>query len=79
MSGNKDTSPVTHKLMVHFPDVDVHDRKHRNIYTNAIEFLQQSAPLPLNERLFYYGKKYNSKYRVRSDTKETIQINWTWK
>ena len=66
--------------MVHFPDIGDHDYKHDAMYTEAIAFLRQRQPLLPNETLYFYGRKYNSKYRVRSTkgNPETIQSNWTW-
>ena len=79
-SAENGSHPVTHKLMVHFPDIDDHDSKHRKTYSDAIAFLQQQQPLLPNETIYYYGRKYNSKYRVRrkKEKSETVQSNWTW-
>ena len=80
VNGCNSSQPVAHKLMVHFPDIGDHDYKHDAMYTEAIAFLRQRQPLLPNETLYFYGRKYNSKYRVRSTkgNPETIQSNWTW-
>jgi hypothetical protein len=72
-------NPVTHKLMVHFPDIGDHDSKHHKMYRDALAFLKYQTKRH-NDTIYYYGKKYNRKYRFRSSkgNPETIQSNWTW-
>jgi hypothetical protein len=75
-----DDHPVAHKLMVHFPDIDDrYDGKKEKMYIDALAFLQQETQLP-NETVYYYGKKFNKKYRSRRNkgNPEIIQSNWTW-
>jgi hypothetical protein len=70
---------VTHKLMVHLPDVVVDGgggRNHKSpMYTNVIAFLESPNVLS-NNTVYYYGKKYNGKYRTKAT--ETMQRDWTW-
>jgi hypothetical protein len=68
--------PVAQKLMIHFPDISKSKHDDR-MYQTTIDFLRSSHSLLPNETLFYYGKKYNPKYR-HSRKHETFLANWTW-
>lgn len=69
-------SPVAQKVMIHFPDVS-QSRDHDRMYQSTIAFLKSSNPLLPNETLFYYGKKYNPRYR-HSVKNEKGLAYWTW-
>lgn len=69
----KTATAVTHKVMVHLPDIagDVSDP----IFAVAQDFLRSSALVMSNETIFYYGRKYNPKYRGKSPFRK----DWTWR
>jgi Nodulation protein Z (NodZ) len=71
------TQPVAQKLMVHLPDISTTVKSNRPMYLSAIDFFKSIEPRLPNETLFYYGKKYNSKYR-RNHKIEIFRPNWTW-
>ena len=64
---------VAHKVMVHLPDISAATAADP-IYTAALDFLASSEPLLPNETIFYYGKKYNPKYR----RKLPFSKDWMW-
>lgn len=68
----KNNEAVAHKVMVHLPDITAATSD--PIFTATRDFLTSSEPLLPNETVFYYGKKYNPKYR----RKLPFSKEWTW-
>lgn len=64
-----DNRKAPHKVMVHLPDPEPDA-----IFASAVEFLQNSESLPSDQQTYYYGRKYNKKYRQ----KRPFRSNWTW-
>ena len=74
--------------MVHLPDLASTDMSYpsqhttNKMYNATIQFLQQPTHdiLEKNESLlYYYGKKYNPKYRHHQQHKYDVLVsNWTW-
>jgi len=78
-SGNNNLA-VTHKVMVHLPDVNVNGEKNERddpIRTAALAFLADvnDNNNENNNHVFYYGRKYNPKYR---DKKRPFRTDWVW-
>lgn len=60
----------THKVMVHLPDIESNDR----IFDDAKRFLWDTDARSVDrDGLYYYGRKYNPKYRER----QSFQSFWT--
>lgn len=64
------TNTNAHKVMVHLPDVPLSDR----IFDDAKQFLGGTAPLSDSARLYFYGRKYNPRYRAM----RPFQTSWTF-
>jgi hypothetical protein len=73
-----------HKVMVHLPDIvqNAAEEKNDRVFDNAQQFLVDSTTPPDNGakneeedwRLYYYGRKYNPRYRE----KRPFRTTWTW-
>jgi hypothetical protein len=60
-----------HKIMVHLPDVFHPDDA---VFDAARDFLASATLAMPNETIFYYGRKYDLRYRK----KLPFQDDWTW-
>ena len=72
-SVDKNDDNVSHKVMVHLPDAAIDIPENETILSAALEFLH-SDKAPSNKTIFYYGRKYNRKYREKMPFRQ----HWVW-